>query len=104
MLTEGHKAVRLVISGRVQGVWFRGWTVGQARDLHLDGWVRNRADGTVEALLVGEEKSVDEMIHHCHQGPDLAHVTDIKTSTAQGITPKGFFQKPTVDVEKRRGE
>ncbi|PHZ86235.1 acylphosphatase [Paremcibacter congregatus] len=102
MLPEGHKAVRLIISGRVQGVWFRGWTVDTAQELGLDGWVRNRADGTVEALLVGVEANVERMIGKCHEGPHLAHVTEVNVHNAMGITAKGFIQKPTVDVEARR--
>ncbi len=98
-----NKAVRLIISGRVQGVWFRGWTVDQATALGLDGWVRNRADGNVEALIVGPEASVDHMIEHCWHGPGMANVNNIEIQPALGITPKGFTQKPTVDIEKRRG-
>ena len=103
MLKEGHKAVRLIIEGRVQGVWFRNWAVEEAANLNLDGWVRNRADGSVEALLVGPEGQVDQMIRHCHQGPKLARVKKVKLIPAQGITPKGFVRKPTVDVAARRG-
>ena len=102
MLEEGHKAVRLIISGRVQGVWFRGWTVEQAKGFSLDGWVRNRADGTVEALVVGSEQDVDRMIECCREGPRLALVNNIEIQEAMGITPRGFTQKPTVDIEKRR--
>lgn len=102
MLEKGHKAVRLIISGRVQGVWYRGWTVDQANQLELDGWVRNRADGTVEALIVGPELDVDKMIKLCWKGPRMANVSDIVAQSAMGITPKGFTQKPTVDIEKRR--
>ena len=102
MLDEGHKAVRLIISGRVQGVWYRGWTVDAATSLGLDGWVRNRADGTVEALIVGLERDVDSLILKCEQGPPFASVDHIDIQPAMGITPKGFTQKPTVDIEKRR--
>lgn len=101
-LEKGHKAVRLIISGRVQGVWYRGWTVDKAGALGLDGWVRNRADGDVEALIVGEEILVDQMIKLCWNGPRLANVSHIEIQPAMGITPKGFIQKPTVDIEKRR--
>ncbi len=102
MLDDGHKAVRLIISGRVQGVWYRGWAVKQANILKLDGWVRNRADGSVESLLVGPENLVDDMIEKCWQGPKLAKVGHIDIQAAMGITPKGFTQKPTVDIEKRQ--
>jgi len=102
MLDEGYKAVRLIIQGRVQGVWFRGWTVDRANALGLDGWVRNRAGGTVEALVVGPEAPVDQLIEDCWNGPRLANVSNIEIEEAMGITPKGFTQKPTVDIEKRR--
>ncbi|MCF6214750.1 MAG: acylphosphatase [Emcibacter sp.] len=102
MLDDGHKAVRIIISGRVQGVWYRGWAVKQANILKLDGWVRNRADGSVESLLVGPENLVDDMIKACWDGPELAKVGHIDIQAAIGITPKGFTQKPTVDIEKRR--
>lgn len=95
-LAPGHKAVRARISGRVQGVWYRKWTVQNATELGLDGWVRNRLDGTVEALFVGPEATVDEMIQRCRQGPERAEVTGIQLEPALGITPKGFTQKPTV--------
>lgn len=93
---EGRKAVRLRISGKVQGVWFRAWTVQEAEARGLDGFVRNRLDGTVEALLVGEDAAVEEMIRLCRQGPSRAAVTGVEIEPAQGITAKGFTQKPTV--------
>lgn len=57
----GRISVHVVISGRVQGAWFRGWTCKQARALHLTGWVRNRRDGTVEAVFCGAQDAVDDM-------------------------------------------
>ncbi|MEX1147700.1 MAG: acylphosphatase [Sphingomonadales bacterium] len=92
----GRKAVRLLITGKVQGVWFRAWTVEEARALGLDGWVRNRIDGSVEALLAGPVDIVDRMIDLCRRGPPKARVDDIAVIPAQGITPRGFVQKPTV--------
>ena len=74
MLDAGLKAVRLVISGRVQGVFFRNWTVKAALSYKLDGWVRNRADGSVEALMVGAEEAVDKMVEECWSGPPSAKV------------------------------
>ena len=103
MLEEGYIARRLIIHGRVQGVWYRAWTVENATSLGLDGWVRNRADGTVEAFLVGPETDVQDMIRRCHRGPERAHVTEIEEFPAKGITARGFTQKPTVNLEDRRG-
>jgi len=84
------------ITGRVQGVWFRGWTVDQARSRTLDGWVRNRTDGSVEAIFVGEETLVDEMIAICHEGPPAAKVSDVSVEPAMGLVVSGFHQKPTI--------
>ena len=103
MLEEGHIARRLLISGRVQGVFFRDWTVRNATELNLDGWIRNRSDGTVEALFVGPEEDVNKIIKFCRNGPPRSKVDGIEISEAIGITKKGFIQKPTVNVDERRG-
>jgi acylphosphatase len=95
-LPEGHKAVRVSISGCVQGVWFRGWTVDQARSRSLDGWVRNRADGTVEAIFVGPVDLVDEMVAACHEGPPAADVVEVTVTPAMGLVVSGFHQKPSI--------
>lgn len=70
------------ITGRVQGVWFRGWVRQEARRLRLAGWVRNEPDGSVRALFTGPEEAVTEMIALCHQGPPSARVIGIKTQEA----------------------
>jgi len=72
------RTVLVRIHGRVQGVWYRGWTVETAQDLGLTGWVRNRSDGTVEALLRGPTRAVTTMITACHQGPPAARVTRVE--------------------------
>jgi acylphosphatase len=96
LLPEGHVARRLRITGRVQGVGFRDWAVGIAEMLDLTGWVRNRVDGSVEALVVGEELAVDDFIRRCHSGPGSAEVEAVTVEPAQGIVGDGFLQKPTV--------
>ncbi len=93
---NGRKAARLRIDGRVQGVWFRGWTVDQATRLGLDGWVRNRSDGSVEALVAGPPDAVETMIRACRRGPDMAKVIDVSVSAASDPGPVGFTQAPTV--------
>ena len=70
--------VHVVISGRVQGVWFRANTKQKAEELGLTGWVRNTSDGCVEAVFEGEEKLVNEMIKWCHKGPSLANVENVE--------------------------
>lgn len=90
------KSVRARIHGKVQGVWFRGWTVEQAGLLGLSGWVRNRRDGTVEAVFSGEGEQVDAMLALCRRGPPAALVTRVElTPDAQPDEP-GFRQMPTL--------
>lgn len=88
-------AVCARILGRVQGVWYRSWTVEQAIARGLDGWVRNRADGSVEALFAGSAPSVREMIAACRKGPAAAVVTDVIEYPAEQPTEPGFVQRPT---------
>jgi acylphosphatase len=89
-------AVRATFEGRVQGVWFRAWTTEQAVARGLNGWVRNRADGTVEALFAGPADVVEDMIAACRQGPPVAQVTSVTTEPAEDPGETGFRQLPTV--------
>lgn len=88
-------ATRVVIHGRVQGVWFRSWTCEQATALGLGGWVRNRHDGTVEALFSGDDQKVEEMIARCGDGPPRAKVTAVQRFAATPPNEPGFRQLPT---------
>lgn len=72
----------VVITGRVQGVGYRAWTEDAAAERQLRGWVRNRRDGTVEAVFIGAEIVVIEMIDACRQGPRSAHVTRVAVREA----------------------
>src|SRR3546814_2579814 len=63
---------RIVVSGRVQGVGYRNWTMGAARDLRLRGWVRNINGTAVEILATGDEEAMAILVEACHQGPRLA--------------------------------
>lgn len=88
--------VRLTISGRVQGVGFRDWVVATAGRRGLAGWVRNRLDGSVEALLVGDDQAVGEMIEACRHGPPAARVDEIDLDPVDlDILPAGFTRLPT---------
>ena len=69
--------VHVVISGRVQGVWYRASTKQKAEELGLRGWVKNTQEGNVEAVFEGSEAAIDEMIAWCWKGPALAHVTNV---------------------------
>ncbi|WP_417836151.1 acylphosphatase [Thalassospira tepidiphila] len=79
---DGNIAVHARIEGRVQGVWYRAWTVEQARKRDLTGWVRNRKDGSVEAVFCGPAKVVQSMIQACHEGPTHARVDRIHEEPA----------------------
>jgi acylphosphatase len=86
---------RLTITGRVQGVGYRDWAIATARQLGLAGWVRNRTDGSVEALVVGEEQAVGRMIDACRRGPALARVDDIDLEPVDlDVLPEGFTRLP----------
>ena len=87
------RTVRAVIHGRVQGVWYRGWTVDQATALGLTGWVRNRPDGAVEALFHGPAATVDAMLTACRAGPPMARVDDIQVSDTDEPSPPDFTQR-----------
>ena len=71
------KRVHVIISGRVQGVFFRAETQRTAMDFNLTGWVKNTADGRVEAVFEGEDENVDKMLAWCRVGPPHARVEDV---------------------------
>jgi acylphosphatase len=79
---------RIVVHGRVQGVWFRGSTQRQARALGVTGWVRNCADGTVEAAFEGRADAVQRAIAYCRQGPPGARVerVEVADEPPEGLT------------------
>ena len=84
------KQIKVVISGRVQGVWFRGWTREEARRRGLSGWVLNRRDGTVEAVFEGEDERVDDMVEACWSGPPHAVVAEVRTEAGEEPLEPGF--------------
>lgn len=88
-------SVHAIFQGRVQGVWFRAWTQGEATKLGLSGWVRNRSGGTVEALFSGAAENVDAMLAKARFGPPLARVDSITTESAEAPTEAGFIKLPT---------
>jgi len=97
-----EKIIRLVeIRGRVQGVGFRAWTQYTAERHGLEGWVRNRRDGSVEALFAGEERILRAMIDLCRQGPPAARVDAIeeRDGSSEELDLRGgyhFAQLPTL--------
>ena len=80
----------VLISGRVQGVFFRATTQREARARDLDGWVRNRSDGRVEAVFEGPEPAVEELIEFCHEGSPAASVESVETEYEQPRGESGF--------------
>lgn len=88
--------VHVVISGRVQGVWFRGWTEREAAAREITGWVRNRHDGTVEAVFQGAQEDVTAMIEGCWRGPPAAKVTDVQVQKTELTDLPNFRPLPTI--------
>jgi acylphosphatase len=88
-------AVRVSIRGKVQNVWYRAWTTEEAKRRGLRGWVRNRHDGSVEALFIGADEAVRAMIEACRRGPPDARVTGIEESPAQDDGSADFAQHET---------
>lgn len=89
------KAVRVEISGRVQGVGYRQWCAEEARRRHLAGWVRNRRDGTVEAALAGDAALVDAMLERIRQGPPGSRVDDVAIAPCEATLPTRFEVRDT---------
>jgi acylphosphatase len=80
-MTDVARHVR--VTGHVQGVFYRAWAQGQARELAISGWIRNCPDGSVEAHLQGEERDVDRMIDRMRRGPSNARVDDVAVADAE---------------------
>ncbi len=87
------RAKQVVIQGRVQGVGYRDWMVAQARSLGVAGWVRNRADGAVEALVYGDIDAVEELLRACRRGPRFASVSRIEEDWADPPEEPGFIRR-----------
>ncbi len=88
--------VHAIITGRVQGVYYRAWTVSAAKERGLKGWVRNRTDGTVEAVFCGDAAVVEDMLKACKEGPPAARVDNITRSEWTGEVPSDFQKLETV--------
>lgn len=78
-MSDRYEAVRVRISGRVQGVGFRMWTRNEALRLGLTGWVRNEADGSVAALIAGPDNAISTIIQRLRRGPAGASVSAVET-------------------------
>jgi acylphosphatase len=89
-------ACRVVVHGTVQGVGYRYAMIDAAAAFRVTGWVRNRRDGTVEALVQGEREAVDQLVAWCRRGPPSARVKEV-VSTPVAVDPKllAFEPRPT---------
>lgn len=85
----------LIITGRVQGVGYRNYMAYKARQFHITGWVRNRSDGSVEAVIQGAAQNVDALIVRAHRGPPKASVTEVRVSETSGEFTE-FLTLPTL--------
>jgi acylphosphatase len=83
--TNAEVIRRVLVRGRVQGVGYRAWTEHEARQRGLGGWVRNRRDGSVEAVFAGDAVTVDAMLSACRRGPPAARVEDVQEQTGDTI-------------------
>lgn len=91
-------ATRLIIRGRVQGVGYRAWFAEEAERRRLAGWVRNRRDGSVEALILASAESLQELIEASRRGPRAAMVSEVavsEESVPDGEAGPGFDVWPT---------
>ena len=84
------KRVHVTVSGRVQGVGFRHAAGQRARSFDVAGWVRNNADGTVEAVFEGEPERVDALVAWCRRGPGGARVDDVRVELEAPNGERGF--------------
>jgi acylphosphatase len=91
-----HRTARLIIRGDVQGVGYRWWVCAEATRLGLAGWVRNRADGSVELIAAGRADAVDQLADACWRGPRAARVVSVERSETSDPGVQGFDARPTV--------
>jgi len=95
-------AIHLLAHGRVQGIGYRSWAEKKARELNVNGWIRNLPDSTVELVVCGEAAAVARMHQECERGPMAAHVTRLDVNIWTGETPVGFKQLETPDDSEAR--
>ena len=93
-MAGGSVTRHLTITGLVQGVWYRESMREAAESLGVTGWVRNRPEGSVEAMIQGEERQVELLIEWCRQGPPLARVQGVDVREGEGDFDR-FDKQPT---------
>jgi acylphosphatase len=87
---------RLRIKGAVQGVGYRDWAIAEAKARGLDGWIRNRSDGSVEVLIAGPDAKVEDMLKATTQGPAAAQVTQVDIHKETEMPEPGFVRRTTM--------
>ncbi|HUU67102.1 MAG TPA: acylphosphatase [Methyloceanibacter sp.] len=100
-MADTQRTVTVRIEGRVQGVYYRAWTEQAANARGLDGWVRNREDGNVEAVFSGPAYKVAEMLEACADGPPDAKVAKVTITDEGGAPPSGFKVIATDNWQRR---
>ena len=88
--------LRLRIEGFVQAVGYRHFAITEATKLGLDGWIRNRSDGTVEAIASGSTNAVEAFVQACMRGPTGSRVANVELAKADPPTEKGFRRRPSL--------
>jgi len=89
-------SLRVRIEGFVQSVGYRHFAMEEALKLGIDGWIRNRADGTVEALASGSTKAVEAFVAACMRGPEGSRIKNVELLNAEPPAEKGFHRRPSV--------
>ncbi|MDB5733435.1 MAG: acylphosphatase [Alphaproteobacteria bacterium] len=89
-------SLRVHVHGIVQGIGFRDFLIMSAQRQKLDGWVRNRADGSVEALVSGPTKAVEMFVSHATKGPEGAKVSAVDLHNSEPPAEKGFIRRPSL--------
>ena len=95
-MSEDITSLKVQVHGIVQGVGFRDFLANSAAAQKLDGWVRNRADGTVEALVSGPTKNVEIFVSHATQGPPGAKISAVDLHNSEPPKEKGFNRRPSL--------
>jgi acylphosphatase len=89
-------SLRVRIEGFVQSVGYRHFAMEEARRLGINGWIRNRTDGTVEALASGSTKAVEAFVAACMRGPEGSRINNVELHNAEPPEEKGFHRRPSV--------
>lgn len=95
-MSEDITSLRVHVHGFVQGVGFRDFLIIAAQRQMLDGWVRNRSDGSVEALVSGPTKAVELFVSHATKGPAGAKVSAVDLHNSEPPADKGFVRRPSL--------